>query len=242
MAGIGAAILVLTLGTASRSATASETRAFTGGRVAIQVGAGDVEVRGGARSGTVEITRRSTWGIGATKPALNESWGGEALEIETPECSGISWRCSVDYVLRVPDGMAVTVDTGSGSVVVGGSLAAVQLQTGSGDVDGARELSTSNLDVRTGSGNIDLDLRSGGPVVLRAGSGNVDLRVAGEALAGDLDVETGSGNVAVDVPDSAPVRLDVQTGSGDEQINHASDPHADRVVRVRTGSGEADVR
>lgn len=241
MVGVGAALLAATPGMAWQSATATETRAFTGDRVAIDVGSADVEVVAGAPSGKVEITRRSTWGIGASKPEPNETWSGDALEIQSPECGGISWRCSIDYVLRVPDGTAVTVDTGSGDVVVGGSLAAVTLHTGSGEVEGAPGLSSRDLEVQTGSGDIDLEVTSEGPMVLRAGSGDIDLRLAGESLAGNLDVETGSGDVTVDVPDSARVRLDVQTGSGDEQVDHASTPDADRLIRIRTGSGDAEV-
>ena len=204
MAGVGALILVSSTGGLASSASESETRAFSGDTIVFHAGANEIEVLGGAATGKVEVTRRSHWGVGGAKPAPNETWGEGVLEIGGPDCNGLSWRCSIDYVVRVPDGTAVTVDSGSGDIAVRGALGALDLNAGSGDIDG-QGLATDRVVVRTGSGDIDLGFASGSPdVVAKAGSGSIDLDLRTAPRA--LDVRTGSGDVDINVPEAQAFR------------------------------------
>lgn len=233
-------MLFSSTGVTSSSATDSETRDFSGSSIVVHAGANEVEVLGGADPGKVEITRRSHWGIGATKPDPNEEWGQGRLEIRDAECGGLGWRrCSIDYVLRVPDGTAVTIESGSGDISVSGALGRLDLDVGSGDIDG-RRLSAEQVVARAGSGDIDLGFASGSPEVLaRAGSGSIQLDLA--TAPGALDVETGSGDVGIDVPESQRYRLDIETGSGDQNVDVPSTANAPSTIRVRTGSGDVEL-
>ncbi len=201
------------------SATDTQTRHFAGGAISFEAGSNEIEVLGGAAPGTVDITRRSRWGIGTSKPHPNEAWGEKVLEIGLADCGGVSWRCSIDYLVRVPDGTAVTVQGGSGDISVDGALGAVELSAGSGDIDG-RGLAAERVVVRTGSGSVDLDLRTAPRAV---------------------DVETGSGDVGITVPEADQFRLDIDTGSGDQHVGLPSTANADSTIRVRTGSGDVEL-
>lgn len=176
----------------------------------IDAGAGDVTVRSGATAGTVEVIRRARGSLSDT-PAARGRLDGSTLVIR-PDCSE---GCGADYDIRVPNGVAVTAETSSGDVELGGTLGAVSLQAGSGDVEA--DVAVDNLTARTGSGDMELRLRSA-PTQLTAtsGSGEVDIRLP-SAQTYAVAVETGSGDTEIDVPqqDTATHRIQVRTGSGD---------------------------
>lgn len=259
LAGLGLALVIGSFGVVTESETVTEVRPFTGTAISFGVSSNDVEVVGGAPAGTIEVTRRFEWGLGGTKPKLNETWDDGGVAISGASCQGVSWRCGVDYIVRVPDNVAVELRGGSGDVVLGGSLgtidvevgsgdieadglssADVRLQTGSGDVDLGLDSRASKVDVRTGSGDLDLSLDSDtAGVVLRAGSGDIDVGLP--SAPDSLDIETGSGDVSVDAPDADQFRLDVDTGSGDQNVDVPSSPTADQLIKVRTGSGDVEI-
>lgn len=239
MAGVGLALLIVSTGTVTGSETETEVLPITGSAISFEVGTNDVEVLGGASEGKIEVTRRYEWGFGGSRPKTSESLSDGAIELSGAECQGLSWRCSIDYVVRVPDNTAVTFRGGSGDVVLGGALGTVEVVTGSGDVD-ADGLASTALRVRTGSGDQDLQLGSdASDVTLRAGSGDIDVEL--RSGPDSLDVETGSGRVSIDAPDDEPFQIEVDTGSGDENIDLASDADAGRLIRVQTGSGDVDI-
>jgi DUF4097 and DUF4098 domain-containing protein YvlB len=180
---------------------------------------GNVRVVGGAAAGTIEVTRHVEWGIMHGQPATSEQVNGETLKIDSDCGGGFMSRCSIDYEVKVPDNAPVTLGLGSGDVQLFGSLGAVKVQTGSGDVE-ANGLGTTNAVIRTGSGDLDLAFATApSQVDLRAGSGDVSVWVPkGDNYA--VDVTTGSGdqNVDVDNSQSSPRKILVQTGSGDVDL------------------------
>jgi hypothetical protein len=230
VAGLGATLLLASIGgffswgalTGGLWGSSTETTTFTRPVTALTVqgGASDVEVRGGAPAGTVEVTRELHWGPGSSRPTPQESWTGQTLTIEADGGCGIFSWCGVDYVVRVPDGTGVTVRTGSGDVVLGGSLGAVAFGVGSGDVETDR-LASDRVTGTTGSGDIDVEL-------VRPAS----------AVA----LEAGSGDVTVVVPSGTSYATTVDTGSGDEQVAIATDPSSPDRIHVKTGSGDVEVR
>lgn len=259
MAGVGLALIAGSFGVVTESATETEVRPFTGNTISLGVSSNDVDVVGGAPDGTIEVTRRFEWGLGGTKPEPNETWDDGGVAISGADCQGVSWRCGVDYIVRVPDDTAVELRGGSGDVVLGGALGAVDLevgsgdieadglssadvllQTGSGDVDLGLDSRATKVDVRTGSGDMDLSLDSDtAAVLLRAGSGDIDVELP--SAPDSLDIETGSGDVSIDAPDADQFRLDVDTGSGDQDVDVPSSATADQLIKVRTGSGDVEI-
>ena len=179
----------------------------------VETQSGDVTVVAGARSDSVEVIRRFR-GDEDIKVG-GETWQGNTLKI-TPDCTTV---CDVDYEIRVPPTVVVTVRTGSGDVELSGRLGNVSLGTVSGDVDA--NVSTANLSAETGSGDLDFHLSSA-PTQLTAQSvsGDIDLRVPrGDTYA--VNSETTSGDVDVDVPrqSDAAHRIDVRTASGDISVD-----------------------
>jgi len=259
VAGVGLALIIGSFGVITESETQIEVRPFTGDTISFDVSSNDVDIVGGAPAGTIEVTRRFDWGLGGTKPKPNETWDADGVAISGADCQGVSWRCGIDYIVRVPDSTAVKLRGGSGDVVLGGSLGTIDLEVGSGDVE-ADALSSADVLLRTGSGDVDLgldsratkvDVRTGsgdmdlrldsdtGDAVLRAGSGDIDVELP--SAPDSLDVETGSGDVSIDAPDADQFRLDVDTGSGDQNVDVPSSATADQLIKVRTGSGDVEI-
>lgn len=219
LSGVGLALVVASGGGLVQSETRTEVRRSTAATITIEAGSSEVEVAGGAPAGTIEITRTHRWGLGGAKPSADESWEESAVTIRGAECAGLAWRCGIDYAVRVPDPTAVTVEGGSGDVLLVGSLGTIRLDLGSGDVE-TRDLVSGDVTMTTGSGDVDLELRSG-PAA--------------------LEVRTGSGDVSIDAAAGEQYRLDVDTGSGNQNLDLASDPSARQVITVRTGSGDVDI-
>ena len=257
LAGLGLALVIGSFGVVTESETVTEVPVH-GQRDLLGVSSNDVEVVGGAPAGTIEVTRRFEWGLGGTKPKLNETWDDGGVAISGASCQGVSWRCGVDYIVRVPDNVAVELRGGSGDVVLGGSLGTIDVEVGSGDIE-ADGLSSADVRLQTGSGDVDLGLDSrASKVDVRTGSGDLDLSLDSDTAASSsapqrrhrcraavrtdsLDIETGSGDVSVDAPDADQFRLDVDTGSGDQNVDVPSSPTADQLIKVRTGSGDVEI-
>jgi hypothetical protein len=174
---------------------------------------GDVTVRSGAGTDTVQVLRRGTEAVAEGAVFGAPSWDGTQLQLQ-PDCTG---GCDVDYVVTVPDGVAVTVRTDSGDVEVRGRLGPVALETRSGDIDA--DVTSSTVTVTTSGGDADLRLRQApDQLSARSGSGDVDIRVpGGEVYAVTPDTRSGDVDLNVQQGPSGHV-IQVQTQSGDISV------------------------
>ncbi len=99
----------------------------------------------------------------------------------------------------------------------------VSVRTGSADLSAAGTL--GDLRVKTGSGDVILEVLSGGGSI-ETGSGDF----AADEVHGDLQVKTGSGDIVVR---RSAGGVSASTGSGDVQLGTSAGPSS-----VRTGSGD----
>lgn len=110
--------------------------------------------------------------------------------------------------------------TGSGDIRADGVSGSVDARTGSGDIE-IDELTASSLTASTGSGDVRV-IFSADPdaVEVRAGSGDIDLLLARGDATYAVDAHTGSGNREVDIrTDPSGTRtITARTGSGDLTI------------------------
>lgn len=139
--------------------------------------------------------------------------------------------------LRVQECASLRAHSGSGDITVG-SCASGAVTTGSGDLRIDDCTGPGALQLRTGSG--DLEVRTATDEVTAAtGSGDVDL----DLRAGRATVRTGTGDVEVLVPRGVPVWLDLNTGLGEvaQRIDAVGPPEEGQdhlSVSVRSGTGD----
>ncbi len=166
--------------------------------------------------------------------------------------------CSVSFIVRIPEGTPVSVQTSSGDINASGLSGPVDFEVSSGDLE--LEGLTGGTNARVSSGDIDAH-GLGGRVALQSTSGDVvgtELTasvVSAHASSGDVDIDvvnppqrisasSSSGDVTISVPRGNGERYDAQvdTSSGDHTLGVRSDPLADRSLSAVTSSGDAAIR
>ncbi len=166
-------------------------------------------------------------------------------------------HCESSFVVRIPAGTPVSVDTRSGDVRASDLSGPVTITAGSGDL--ALSGLSGGTNAKVSSGDIEAS-RLGGRIVLETSSGDVDAAeltsptINARATSGDvfLDVATvpervsvasSSGDVTISVPRNGREGYDAQvaTSSGDPQLGVNNNPDSPRSLSAVTSSGDATI-
>ena len=217
-----------------------ELSAAAGDELLIISGSGSLEVEGGS-SGDIQVT--------ATLCASDEDWlrdldatldqrsGRWILDTHYPERRNRGWGdnyARIDLVVRVPDGMALEVEDGSGSASISG-VGRLVVTDGSGDLT---IRGVGDVTVDDGSGPVIIEDVTGS-VELSDGSGGVDI----SDVTGDVWVDDGSGSIEVRSV-GGTVRVE-EMGSGQLRVDGV---RGDLVVedgryeRIRHSNVEGELR
>lgn len=112
---------------------------------------------------------------------------------------------SVELVVRMPDGMNLSVDDGSGSIEIADISGDIEIEDGSGSITMTNV--GGEIEIDDGSGSITVDV-VGGDISIDDGSGSI--RIVG--VAGSVTIDDGSGGISVsDVEEDLII---VDDGSG----------------------------
>lgn len=213
-----------TEGSAEVTGTIDEVRVDSGsGSVTVS---GDDEVDDGASLEWTVMTRADRT-IGPTY-----SVDGTTLVL-----GGCGQRCSVDYRVRVPQGVDVTGRTANGAVDLS-DVGEVDMQTTNGrvsldGVSGRVQASSTNgriegeglvgtgIEVSTSNGSIELELASAQDVSASSSNGSIDVRVPDGSYR--VETETSNGREEVRVPNSDTGRflIDLRTSNGSITVEPA---------------------
>lgn len=171
---------------------------------------------------------------------------GDKISVIMPKSKGgmFGRKGSVRATITVPLDSSLQVDTSSADVTGHGRFGAVNVSSGSGDV----ELENiASGDVKAGSGDVEIDAVAES-LRVKTGSGDVSvgsIRGSGDVVAGSGDVvvgesteaikvKTGSGDVVIK---GGGERVDLMAGSGDLLLKRI-----DRgEVFAKTGSGDVSI-
>jgi hypothetical protein len=197
----------------------------------VQVTAGPVD--------SISIERTVERGLRAPAVSAAVTSAGDELVL-SGDCPAVvsSW-CSVDYTVVVPPDTEVIVDSGSGSITVIGVQGDVTASSSAGsvtvsDLGGVVRLTSSAGAVR-GEGLTGTTVRA------RSDAGSV--RLVFDAAPTSVDADSSAGAVEVVVPyDDAVYAVDASTSAGSTRIEVATDPSADRTLRLRSSAGDVSVR
>ena len=157
--------------------------------------------------------------------------GNKAVLISDPNSKDISnWfggdSPKIDLTIKVPRGMSLSVDDGSGDIDISNIDGEVYVDDGSGSLS-LKSIGNS-VEIEDGSGNLALsDIK--GAIKIDDGSGNLEVRRAGSSI----EIEDGSGQITlVDVAG----KVSVDDGSGNLLIKQVKGH-----VTINDGSGDIDV-
>lgn len=177
---------------------------------------------------------------------------------------GLGHDWSVGLMRRVPLDLDLAAGSANASVDLTGMTGSAELSTGSGEIQvsfGAAGGAVESLEVRTGSGDVEirgLGYARARDVEARTGSGQItlDLSGSGGQWRTSIDVRAGSGSITLIVPEGVGVRIRIDDRqasraqlpgfrqAGDEEfVNDAWAGASSTVdVEVSLGSGAFEVR
>jgi hypothetical protein len=187
----GAAFLLSQLLKSTRSDAITVTRPVY--RIVVHSDAGSVRLTPAAVE-RVTVEQKRTWLWEA--PTVQTTLTGGTLEL-TGRCPAARLMdlCQTEFTLRVPTGVAVTVDAGAGAIDVRGLDGPLDLRTTTGTIT-ATELLSEQVSAHTTAGDLRLSFVSAPPkVTATTETGDVD--VALPVANYHVDASSRSGDVAV---------------------------------------------
>lgn len=134
--------------------------------------------------------------------------------------------------------------TGSGNVRMDTCEGGISAISGSGNVTAEDIVVTDNSSFTSGSGDAEVTLAKplDGDIRVTSGSGDAVLDFNGAAISGKITMKASKRNGDI----SAPFKFDEETEEGDGRdtmiVKKASIGNGDNVIKVSTGSGEAEIK
>ncbi|MBW3589738.1 MAG: DUF4097 domain-containing protein [Actinobacteria bacterium] len=191
---------------ASRATSSFHIPDLDGRRLVVELGSGSIAVVNGNGPLRGSVSARRLWFLwtdsdrGTPIMEVRETSSEVTLRPQT-SATAVSLR------LTVPEGADVRLRTGSGDLSLQGKFGSLDVETGSGDVEGSVNAPDDEFFFTTGSGDIDLIVR-GNPSV-RASTGSGDLEVNEREMpsfqrdgsTGTLTLKAGSGDISLLLPD-----------------------------------------
>ena len=220
---------------ASSGSTTHDQRAFSfgGTHLIIDDSSSDLQVVPGSGP-AIEVQR---WLRGTAAKPGHSSWtlSGGTLQLGI-DCSGLVFSCGSRFEVAVPPGVAVTVNSGSGTDTVSGLPGPV---TVNGNQGGVHVSGVSGpLRVSTGSGSITATAIRSSAVRMTANQGSADISFA--AAPRSVTVRCPVGNATVRVPTAGHrYHVLVSSGTGSASSKVPDDRQAGSVVQVSSGNGDA---
>ncbi len=230
---LGGAYWALT-GLTEDTKTSNESYPVVGTALSVETSSADIEVRSGdVREITVD--RKFDRNVFGSDPG--EKYEDGKLEIRDTGCGFLSFGCNTDYVITVPKGLKVSIDSSSGDQKVSG-LDGATLKSNSGSIE-AHQMG-GQLSLESSSGDLEASDLTATSVTGESSSGSVDLTFI-EAPS-SVDLKSSSGDVTVLLPSGdAKYKVDTDTSSGDETASVKIDPTSTRTIKAETSSGDVTV-
>lgn len=255
---LGLLIAALSLGVGCAISGQSRVENLTSGlgddvvAVVLDLDAGDVYAE--HTDGAAEFTQGILWSDVA-RPIVEESTADHVYTV-TVRCptDAPADACRVDYDLVLPDGIDLTVSTGSGVVDVYGLGGDAIVTVGAGDarvrdVVGAVSVVSSvgdvvvsgtsgRLQVVADNGNVWATGLRANTVNVMATQGAIDVTCV--QLTDSLDAVSQTGSISIELPDQA-YDVDVYSEEGETNIGVETSETADVRVVATTVEGDIDI-
>ncbi|KOV71107.1 DUF4097 family beta strand repeat-containing protein [Streptomyces sp. MMG1121] len=190
----------------------------------------------GNKAGTVQVTR---WFKGRVvvggSPGVSWSFQGDRLKLRM-HCNGFIADCAAKYRVEVPQGVAVNVDDGNGSVRARGFADALGIHTSNGAVHVTD--STGPLDLRSDNGSLRAEV-SAQRVHAEAANGAVGLTLG--RVPDQVDATSYNGAVTIALP-RATYHVKAHSDNGAVSVSVPRDDRSPHTVSAGSSNGKVTVR
>lgn len=187
----------------------------------------------------VEVTRQvDGWVMFGSGP--EKAWGMKDGKLTLKvDCDGLAANCEGRHTIKVPRGVAVTVEDGNGGVSASGFTTALKIDSDNGKV--AVRDSSGPLDLRTDNGGVVTERVTSTTVKAVSDNGRVRLRL--DAVPDRVEAFSDNGQVEIDLPaEGAPYAVTAKSDNGDVDVSVPRDEDSARVVTARSDNGKVVVR
>jgi hypothetical protein len=194
---------------------------FAGGSILLNVGNGNVQIRGGDTS-RVDVSYTEHYGL--KHPTVSGASTASGVSL-SGHCPGglFGQNCAINYVITVPKAAALQLRVGDGSLTLQGVGGPIVAHTGDGAIHGS-QLSSKSVDATVGDGSVHLEWVTGPTrVTSRVGDGSVNISVPrGSGPYAIQHSGSGSSNIAVATDPAAASTMDLHVGTGSIRVGYGN--------------------
>lgn len=147
--------------------------------------------------------------------------------------SGCGKNCGVNYVVKVPAGLAVTGGTSNGSLTLS-NVGVVDVHTSNGEI--AVNRATGPVKLRTSNGDVHVKDAKGG-IDTQTSNGEVTIQTA---TPQNIKARTTSGSLTVTTP-PANYQISASDSHGDKKVAFKNDPSGKYRLDLSTTNGDLTV-
>jgi len=210
-----------------------------GGRLTVDVGDANVDVRTGGTQVEIEIVATGSSAEWAREVyermdfQISQAGSEVRIQADDPGIRGREWRrnrgAGVTAVVYVPERFDLDVRTGDGNIRVQTIEGRIELFSGDGNLTLQDVVSHAPLSLETRDGNITTQALAAPRIEIRTSDGNV---TTGTLDANDTRIRSGDGNVVVN---GSRGRIALSTGDGNVTL------HLDDFAGAELVSGDGNV-
>ncbi|WP_327236812.1 DUF4097 domain-containing protein [Streptomyces sp. NBC_01317] len=240
----GAALLALAVTGCGSGSDASDAPvehrsfAFSGKKLTIDAGNSSVTLVP-ADVKTVDVTRQvDGWVFMGSGPDAEWRMSGGTLTLRV-KCDAVASDCEGQHRVKVPRGVAVSVEADSGKVLATGFDTALSLVARNGSVT-VRD-SSGTLDLGSDNGKIVAEDVSARTVSAKADNGSIHLALT--TVPDSVDTSSDNGKIVIDLPRSkASYAVTADSDNGKADVDVPTDRNSTHVVKARSDNGQVTVR
>lgn len=187
----------------------------------------------------VEVTRRvDGWVVLGSGPDPVWKLEGDTLTLRV-KCRAMISNCEALHEVKVPRGLALTVQADNGKVTAAGFTAPLRIGAANGGVH-VRDVSGS-LELDADNGSIEAERVSGRSVIARSDNGSVQLGF--DRVPDLVDTVSDNGSISIDLPAGKNAyAVSAQADNGDVSVDVPRSDSSEHVVKARSDNGEVTVR
>lgn len=187
----------------------------------------------------VEVTRQyDGWVLVGDGPEASWKLEDDRLTLRV-KCSGIAADCDSRHEVKVPRGVAVTVEDDNGSVNASGFTTPLKIRSDNGSVT----VSDSSGALDLGSSNGSVTAKNVTSKSVDADSDNGEVRLSLAAVPDRVDARSDNGSVVIDLPNTpTPYKVTTKSDNGDTKVDVPQKDSSRHTVKAVSDNGEVTVR
>ncbi|MER5893002.1 DUF4097 family beta strand repeat-containing protein [Streptomyces sp. NPDC001876] len=187
----------------------------------------------------VEVTRRvDGWVVLGNGPDASWKLEGDKLTLKV-KCDAVISDCASHHRVKVPRGVALSVNADNGRVTASGFDTRLELDSDNGGVV-VRD-SSGPLRLQSNNGSVVAEEFSGPSVVARSDNGSIRLGVT--RVPDLVDTVSDNGGITIDLPKGdGTYAVTAEADNGDVSVDVPRSDSSPHVVKARSDNGEVTVR